>query len=282
MGKEKKFETDKESISTESEADIAPDGGWGWMVCFGAFMINFIVDGTMMSFGVILLELLKCYGESKARTAWVGSTLFGTSMIMGPFVGFLLERYSCRQVSIAGSLISVFGFISSMFAPNIAILILTYGVIGGIGFCMMFITSVIATSLYFTKKRALANGIAMSGGGMGIFVYGYLCNFLLSIYNWQNTLLILSGLLLNCIVFGALFRPLVEKKNIRSPNADKPSCLCPADECSTADGSTYEEYIPSGKGSLFHSATIVNPRDLHQSEFSLPIKSGYALFQRIF
>lgn len=113
---------------------------------------------------------------------------------------------------------------------------------------------------------------------MGIFVYGYLCNFLLSIYNWQNTLLILSGILLNCIVFGALFRPLIEKKNIRSPKSDKPSCLC-SDECSTSDASTYEEYIPSSKGSVFNSAAIVNPGGLHQSEFSLPIKSDTPYFR---
>lgn len=51
--------------------------------------------------------------------------------ITGPFVGWLLDRFSIRQVTLCGALVAACGFISSTFAPNVEILILTYGVIGG-------------------------------------------------------------------------------------------------------------------------------------------------------
>ena len=77
---------------------------------------------------------------------------------------------------------------------------------------MIFIPAIIIVGLYFNKKRAIATGIATSGAGVGVFVYGYLCDYLLEEYDWRGTILILSGLLLNCVVCGILFRPIVEQK----------------------------------------------------------------------
>ncbi|XP_045207947.1 monocarboxylate transporter 14-like isoform X2 [Mercenaria mercenaria] len=214
MGKVLKNDESPESssVSSEGEDDNTPDGGWGWAVCFGSFLINFILDGTMFSFGVLLIELLDYFGEGKAKTAWIGSSLLGMSMFMGPIVSMLLERYSCRQITIAGTVLSVVGFIISSFSPNVEILIITYGIIGGIGFCMSFVSAIIVVGTYFRRKRAIATGIAMSGSGLGTFAYAYLTNILISKYDWRGTILILGGILLNGIVCGALFRPLPRPK----------------------------------------------------------------------
>lgn len=48
----------------------------------------------------------------------------------------------------------------------------------------------------------------MSGSGLGTFAYAYLTNYLIDIFDWRGTILILSGILLNGLVCGALFRPL--------------------------------------------------------------------------
>ena len=60
-----------------------PDGEWGWVVCAASFMVNFILDGTMFSFGILLLELLDDLQETKSVTSWVGSAQLGMSMMMG-------------------------------------------------------------------------------------------------------------------------------------------------------------------------------------------------------
>lgn len=77
---------------------------------------------------------------------------------------------------------------------------------------MSFISSIIVVGTYFSERRAIATGIAMSGSGLGTFAYAYLTNILLEHYNWRGTILIVSGILLNGIVCGALFRPLVRPK----------------------------------------------------------------------
>ena len=54
----------------------------------------------------------------------------------------------------------------------------------------------------------MATGIAISGYGVGIFIFAPLANALLSEYLWKGTILIEAGILLNCVVCGVIFRPL--------------------------------------------------------------------------
>ena len=84
MGRKLKDEHIEEN--SDLSDDSVPDGGWGWVVCLGAFLVNFILDGTMFSFGVLLLDLLEFFGQGKAKTAWVGSALLGMSMFMGEYL----------------------------------------------------------------------------------------------------------------------------------------------------------------------------------------------------
>ncbi len=80
-GEDTKEEADYSDISLPTP----PDGGWGWVICAAAFVCMVILDGMMFSFGVFFLDLLDDFGESKGTTAWVGSTLMGTHLIVGKF-----------------------------------------------------------------------------------------------------------------------------------------------------------------------------------------------------
>lgn len=66
-------------------AGAAIDKGWAWMVCLSCFITNFIVDGVIFSFGVLLLSVLSYFNETRSKTAWIGSSLVGTCMFMGKF-----------------------------------------------------------------------------------------------------------------------------------------------------------------------------------------------------
>jgi len=49
----------------------------------------------------------------------------------GPVVSALTNKYGCRAVSIAGSILSAFGFAISVFAPNLYYLYFTFGIVSG-------------------------------------------------------------------------------------------------------------------------------------------------------
>lgn len=189
-----------------------PDGGYGWVVCFASFMCNMVVDGIAYTFGIFLGEFVDYFGEGKGKVAWVGSLLSGVYLSAGPIVSALANKYGCRIVCIAGSIIGCIAFALSTLSSSINVLMLTYGVIGGFGFGMIYLPAVVAVGYYFETKRSLATGIAVCGSGFGTFAFAPLATYLLQQYGWKNALLIFAGMILNCALFGALMRPLTYPK----------------------------------------------------------------------
>uniref|UniRef100_A0A1B6DMD7 Major facilitator superfamily (MFS) profile domain-containing protein n=1 Tax=Clastoptera arizonana TaxID=38151 RepID=A0A1B6DMD7_9HEMI len=185
-----------------------PDGGYGWVIVVVSFLCNMVVDGITYTFGVFLPEFVQYYGEGKGTVAWVGSILTGMCFVAGPIVGGLSNKYGCRVVSMAGSLIGCAAFVLSTFSPNVLVLMLTYGLMGGIGFGLIYLPAVVCVGYYFETKRSLATGIAVCGSGFGAFAFAPLAQFLLSNFKWQEANLILSGIIFSCIFCGALMRPL--------------------------------------------------------------------------
>lgn len=52
----------------EMEPVLPPDGGWGWIVCAAAFLIQFIVLGTMNNFGILYVKLYEDFGRKAFLT----------------------------------------------------------------------------------------------------------------------------------------------------------------------------------------------------------------------
>ena len=148
-----------EAAAPSSSATVAiPDGGWGWVVVFASFMAHLIADGCGFSFGVLFGELLDVFGETKGRTAWVGSLFVSVPAICGPVASALTNRYGCRRTTMAGGLIAAVGCVWSAFADSIDELCFTFGIVAGFGLSLVFVPSVIVVAFYFEKKRAFATG----------------------------------------------------------------------------------------------------------------------------
>ncbi|KAK3609611.1 hypothetical protein CHS0354_038612 [Potamilus streckersoni] len=131
----KKIIKSEESIYSEGSLvdylPVPPDGGYGWVIVFASFLCNVIVDGIGYSFGIFLSEFVSYFNETRSKVSLVGSLLCGVYMCVGPIVSGLTNTFGCRVVTIAGSIISTVAFILAGFSPDINILMLTYGVMGG-------------------------------------------------------------------------------------------------------------------------------------------------------
>lgn len=75
----------------------------------------------------------------------------------------------------------------------------------------MYLPAIVSVSHYFDKKRSFATGIAVCGSGIGTFIFAPVSKLLVDEYTWKGAVLIEAGIILNCILCGALFRPLVVK-----------------------------------------------------------------------
>lgn len=121
-------------------------------------MVHLIADGCAFSFGVLYTELLDYFGESKGKTAWIGSLFVSVPLITGPIASALTNKYGCRAVTMAGAVIASLGFVSSAFCHSTEMLCFTFGIVSGFGLSMVYVAGVVIVAFYFEKMRAFATG----------------------------------------------------------------------------------------------------------------------------
>ena len=80
---------------------------------------------------MFLGEFMKTFNTSRSATSMIGSIQIGVTHFVGPIAAVLVDRYGCRVIAIAGSVISAASIIISGVAPNIATLFLTAGLFTG-------------------------------------------------------------------------------------------------------------------------------------------------------
>ncbi|CAK1596544.1 unnamed protein product [Parnassius mnemosyne] len=210
----------EENAKTIDTTPSIPDGGWGWVVVASSFIISMIADGISFSFGLLYIEFLDEFKSSKSTTAWIGSLFIAVPLLSGPVMSALVDRYGCRSMTILGGIISTIGFILASISTTIEMMMITFGVIAGMGLGLVYVTAVVSIAYWFEKKRNLAVGLGACGTGVGTFVYAPMTQYLIEEYGWRGTILLLSGTLLNLCVCGSVMRDpdwwIQEQKNQRN------------------------------------------------------------------
>lgn len=198
---------DSENSNTDSkDKPKIPDGGWGWVVVVSSLVISMIADGVSFSFGLLYIEFLFEFEESKSTTAWIGSLFMAVPLLSGPIMSALVDRYGCRKMTIAGGIISGTGFVLSSRVDSIGVMYLTFGVLAGLGLGLCYVTAVVSIAFWFDKKRTLAVGLGACGTGIGTFVYAPMTTYFIEEYGWRGCVLLLAGTFFNMIVCGTVMR----------------------------------------------------------------------------
>ncbi|KAI0242901.1 Monocarboxylate transporter 12 [Lamellibrachia satsuma] len=198
----------------------APDGGWGWVCVFGCTLMHFLIGGYGRSYGLIYLQLRSHFNSSAALTAWVGGACIAIRMGCSPMSNALSRRFSARVVVFAGGLIVGTGCVLNAFATSTEYMIFSYSLMAGFGGSLVYSPALVVVGEYFEKRRGVAVGMATAGSGVGAFVGPPLFVFLFERYGFFSALLIVGGIMYNCCVSGALYRPL--KDNIPKHGTSPP------------------------------------------------------------
>ncbi len=69
---------------------------------------------------------------------------------------------------------------------------------------MPTVAKVVVIKDYFETKFSLANGIAFSGGAIGMMILAPLTEFLIGVYGWRGAIALFAAMNMNCCVAGAL------------------------------------------------------------------------------
>ena len=103
----------------------------------------------------------------------------------------------------AGSVMAALGLALGSFTKSLLGVIVTYSIITGVGFGLMYIPSIVAVANHFTRQRSLAIGICLCGAGVGTFALSPLQTFITQTYGWRAAFLSLAVLSALCSLCGA-------------------------------------------------------------------------------
>ncbi|KAG0239203.1 hypothetical protein BGX31_002978 [Mortierella sp. GBA43] len=172
-----------------------PDGGFGWAVVFGAFMIQFCCWGFNFSWGVFQQYYVQNNifpGATLSQVSWSGGISTASVFLTCPFQTSMVSRFGLRPIITAGIIICGSGMILASFARNVWELYLTQGLMFGFGAGMALFTSVAIPVQWFDKKRGLASGITVAGSGIGGATLASLIRYLITKVGYQWTLRIMG------------------------------------------------------------------------------------------
>ncbi|XP_069583963.1 monocarboxylate transporter 14 [Ranitomeya imitator] len=218
---EKKLDGKMKSKVDKPKLDPNVDGGWAWMVVLSSFLVHLLVMGSQMALGILNMEWLEEFDQSRGLTAWVSSLTMGITLIVGPFIGLFINTCGCRKTAMIGGFLTSLGWVLSAFATNVHFLFFTFGVTAGIGSGMVYLPAVVMVGQYFQKRRALAQGLSTTGTGFGTFLITVLLKYLCVEFGWRNAMIIQGAVTLNLCVCGALMRPLDSRGQCTVENQDK-------------------------------------------------------------
>jgi MFS family permease len=145
-----------------------------WLIAF-AGVIVMICLGTAYAWSNFTAPVIAGFHWSATEASLVfGLAIFfiGIGAVIG---GRWQDTVGPRTVTITGAVLWGVGVLLAGVGPHSAIWWdLTYGVIGGFGNGMAYITPVATVTKWFPDKRGLASGMVVMGFGLGAFFYGFI------------------------------------------------------------------------------------------------------------
>ncbi|KAG1686702.1 Monocarboxylate transporter 9 [Nymphon striatum] len=180
------------------------DGKYSWVVAVCCLLHYFVTFGIIKSSGVISVRLYQTFNMTRSQAVTIPIVMFGSEFTAGIICSSILKCLGFRR-TIFGAITSVFiGLFSSSFVRTPGLLCLTMGVIVGLGLGTINVTMISIPSRFFKANLGKATGFAITGSGIGGFVFPPLIKYIEDIYGLSGTFLLLSGVVLHLYVFASL------------------------------------------------------------------------------
>jgi MFS family permease len=205
----------------------------GNRVVTGAFLIFVGTMGANTAFGVFFKPMLNDFGWTKAMTSGAFSLSWIINGIVGIAMGKFNDRFGSRGVITISGLLLSSGYLIMSQVNAVWHLYLFYGVIVGTGMSGIWVPVMSTIARSFGDRRGMMTAIVMVGGGLGTLVAPPISNWLISVFAWRTSYVIVGSLVFLFVVLPAQFlrntRPRVDgvspgqpekRQNERDPRAN--------------------------------------------------------------
>jgi predicted MFS family arabinose efflux permease len=167
---------------------------YAWVVAGVAFATLVAAAAFRAAPGPLMVPLHEKLGWSivtMSAAVGVNLVLYG---LTAPFAAALMERFGLRRVTSAGLLLIAAGAGLSVFARAAWQLVLTWGVLIGLGTgSMALVFAATVANAWFVKRRGLVMGILTAGGAAGQLVFLPVLAFLAEATSWQVASLLITA-----------------------------------------------------------------------------------------
>lgn len=163
---------------------IAPPGYNRWFVPPAALAVHLSI-GQVYAFSVFKTPLEDRFNASHTQSGWIFSIAIVMLGLSAAFGGTWMERNGPRKAMVLSAIFWVTGFLVASLGVSMNQLWLVYvgyGVIGGMGLGIGYISPVSTLIKWFPDRPGLATGLAIMGFGGGALVASPLTSKLLSFY----------------------------------------------------------------------------------------------------
>lgn len=166
-----------------------------WLIAASAVGIHLCI-GSVYAYSVMVkpLEVLHGWGKTEISTAFSIAILFlGLS---AAFMGKIVEEKGPKFSGRLSALFYGLGIVGTGLAILLGSKILfyfTYGLLGGVGLGLGYITPVSTLVKWFPDRRGLATGLAIMGFGFGALVFGPLMATMFTAIGLPTTFIILGS-----------------------------------------------------------------------------------------
>ncbi|GAA6034695.1 hypothetical protein JCM8097_001127 [Rhodosporidiobolus ruineniae] len=176
-----------------------PEDAWVSVVlpCFVIFSTSV---GGVYSYGVFQDALVATGLAPSSTLAWVGSTLGCIQGIAAIPILRFVAAYGPRTMALIGTaFLSLAMLLASFCTHTVGGLVVTQGLMFGIGEAILFLSAAHLPSAYFLRRRNIATGITYAGGGVGGAIFSIVTAQLLKRVSlpWTYRILALIFLVLN-------------------------------------------------------------------------------------
>jgi len=143
-----------------------------WVVAIMGTILQLCL-GTVYAWSFFQALLVKSYRWSYTDTAWAFSLVILTLGFSAAWAGVNLPRFGPRKLAMAGGILFSLSYVLgglALMAESRTLFYLGYGVVGGFGIGLGYVTPVSTVAKWFPDKKGLVTGVVVMGFGIGAFV----------------------------------------------------------------------------------------------------------------
>jgi MFS family permease len=196
---------------------------YGWIVVAATFVVLFVVFGVAYSFAAFFTSFQNEFHASRGDVSLIFSICGFVYFLLGAGTGMLSDRVGPRWVVTLGMLFLAAGLYLASHAVTLWQVYATYGIGVGLGVGFAYVPAIGAVQPWFTRRRGLASGLAVSGIGVGTLVVPLCAVWLIERAGWREAFAWLAaGSLVLGVVAALLLDNAPGRRGFAPDNAPRP------------------------------------------------------------